>query len=216
MDHTLHLITDPLCGWCFGAAPLVKASQKIPGLNIKLHFGGLFSTPNNRIADAAMQRFIMHHHERITQLTGQTPGPGLKELLDSGDAVLDSTPPIKALLAADIAGGNVIAFYQAIIKAHFMDGRRVADAETLKQIAIECGIEAEVFQQTFDGLSDESVAQHIDESRGLLQHIGGQGFPTFALEQEGQIQMLNHQAMYNNPDGWQQALEELMLPQVVH
>jgi len=216
MSATLHLITDPLCGWCFGAAPLVKASQKVPELDIQLHFGGLFSAPNNRVADAAMVRFIMTHHDRITQLTGQTPGPAMTELLNSGDAVLDSTPPIHAILAAEMAGGDMLTYYHEIIKAHFMDGRRVAEATTLREIAGECGIDTDAFQQAFDNLSDEDVAQHINDSRVLLQHIGGQGFPTFALEQDGQIQMLNHQAMYNNPEGWQQALEKLLEPQVVH
>lgn len=216
MNSILHLITDPLCGWCFGAAPLVKASQNVPGLSIKLHFGGLFSAPNNRAADAAMLRYIMQHHERITQLTGQTPGPALEELFNSGDAMLDSAPPIHALLAAEMAGGDLMAYYHAIIKAHFMDGRRIAEPATLKQIAIECGIDVNLFQEAYDNLSEERVMQHINESRRLLHHIGGQGFPTFALEQDGHIQMLNHQVLYNNPDGWQEALEQALLPQVVH
>ena len=143
MSATLHLITDPLCGWCFGAAPLLKASQKVSELDIQLHFGGLFSTPNNKVADAAMVRFIMSHHERITQLTGQTPGPAMSDLLNSGDAVLDSTPPIHALLAAGLAGSNLLAYYQAIIKAHFMDGRRISETATLRKIASECGIDTD-------------------------------------------------------------------------
>lgn len=216
MNATLHLVTDPLCGWCFGAAPLLKASQQIPGLTIQLHFGGLFSSPNNKIADPTMVRFIMTHHERITQLTGQTPGPAMTELLNSGDAVLDSTPPIHAILAVGMVGGDAMAYYQAIIKAHFIDGRRIAEINTLQEIADECGIDPDSFQQAFNNLSNEDVAQHINDSRVFLQRIGGQGFPTFALEQDGQIQMLNHQSMYNNPEGWQQALEKLLEPQVVH
>lgn len=30
-ETTLHYIFDPLCGWCYGAAPLVKAAQSLPG-----------------------------------------------------------------------------------------------------------------------------------------------------------------------------------------
>jgi len=216
MNPTLHLITDPLCGWCFGAAPLLKASKKVQGLDIQLHFGGLFSAPNNPVVDDAMIQFIMTHHERITQLTGQTPGPALSDLLNSDDVVLDSTPPIHAILAAGSAGGDSLAYYQAIIHAHFMDGRRIADAATLQQIAAECGIAADAFQQAYDNLSTEQVAQHINASRALLQRVGGQGFPTFVLEQDGQMKMLNHQSLYNNPTGWQQALEKSLEPLVIH
>jgi putative protein-disulfide isomerase len=27
---TLHYIFDPLCGWCYGAAPLVAAARTVP------------------------------------------------------------------------------------------------------------------------------------------------------------------------------------------
>ena len=84
-----------------GAAPLLAASQKVENLPIQLHLGGLFSAPNNQQVDAAMVRYIMSHHERITQLTNQTPAEKMSQLLNSGTAVLDSTPPIKACLAAE-------------------------------------------------------------------------------------------------------------------
>ena len=31
---TLHYIYDPLCGWCYGSAPLVKAAREIGGLRM--------------------------------------------------------------------------------------------------------------------------------------------------------------------------------------
>lgn len=216
MNPTLHLIIDPLCGWCFGAAPLIEASKEIPDLNIRLHFGGLFAAPNNQTVDENMKNFIMSHHERITQLTGQTPGTAMVDLLNSGTALLDSTPPIQACLAAGIAAGSTIAYYQAAIKAHFIDGRRITEKETLTQIALECDIDAESFQQALVSVDTEEVAQHINDSRVLLQRLGGQGFPTFALEQDGQLQTLNHQRLYNNPTGWQRAIEEKLTPEVIH
>jgi len=66
-----------------------------------------------------------------------------------------------------------------------MDGRRVTEIETLRQIATECEIDAEEFQQAYDSLNAEQIAQHINDSRILIQRVGGQGFPTFALEQNG-------------------------------
>jgi len=110
MTSTLHVITDPLCGWCFGAAPLLKVSQKVADLKIQLHFGGLFTAPNNQVVDEAMIRYIMSHHERITQLTGQTTGAALSNLLNTGDAILDSTPPIHASLADGLIGGDNLSY----------------------------------------------------------------------------------------------------------
>lgn len=216
MNTILHYIADPLCGWCFGAAPLLAASQKVEHLPIQIHLGGLFSAPNNQQVDAAMVRFIMSHHERITQLTGQTPLDKMSQLLNSGSAILDSTPPIKACLAAEQAGGNILSYYQALINAHFMDGLRIVEDETLGQIAVECGIDTENFQNAFNALNEAAVVQHINASRALLQTVGGQGFPTFALEQNGQIEILNHQRLFNNPAGWQESLNDILASETIH
>ncbi len=126
-----------------------------------------------------MLRFIMSHHERITELSGQTPSDKMSHLLNSGSAVLDSTPPIKACLAAEQAGGNMLVYYQALVKAHFMDGLPIVEEDTLDEIALACGIDPTGFQSTFNTLSESSVSQHINDSRVLLQTAGGQGFPTF-------------------------------------
>lgn len=37
---TLHYVFDPLCGWCYAAAPLIEAAGQIDGLNIVMHAGG--------------------------------------------------------------------------------------------------------------------------------------------------------------------------------
>ena len=42
---TLHYIFDPLCGWCYGASPLIEAARHVNGLDIALHAGGLMTGP---------------------------------------------------------------------------------------------------------------------------------------------------------------------------
>ncbi|MGL6011675.1 MAG: DsbA family protein, partial [Shewanella oncorhynchi] len=41
-ERTLHAIIDPLCGWCYAAAPLLDAAAKA-GFTIKLHGGGMLT-----------------------------------------------------------------------------------------------------------------------------------------------------------------------------
>jgi putative protein-disulfide isomerase len=41
MNAVLHYIYDPLCGWCYGAEPLVFAASKVDGLALSMHAGGL-------------------------------------------------------------------------------------------------------------------------------------------------------------------------------
>ena len=41
----LHYLYDPLCGWCYGAEPLVDAARSVQGLEVRLHAGGLWPVP---------------------------------------------------------------------------------------------------------------------------------------------------------------------------
>ncbi|HID5224584.1 TPA: hypothetical protein ACXEMW_003182 [Proteus mirabilis] len=47
----LHYIYDPLCGWCYGIAPLIEVvSHEYPHV-LTLHGGGLF-TPTRKVTGA--------------------------------------------------------------------------------------------------------------------------------------------------------------------
>ena len=53
---TLHYIHDPLCGWCYGIAPLIKAAAALPDVEMHLHGGCLWPRPT--VLPAAVRRQI--------------------------------------------------------------------------------------------------------------------------------------------------------------
>lgn len=207
---SLHVIADPLCGWCFGAAPLVSVSREIPGLQIHLHCGGLFSGPSRRIVDEDMLHFINTHHIRIAQLTGQEPGAGFTALMSTGNALLDSTPPIRGILSSAQAGADPLDYYLAVIKAHFIDGMRVAETAVLANIAEQCGIDPPAFRQAFETLGEDQVMAHVNASRTLLHRVGSAGFPTFVIEREGELQRIDHHSFYHDAAAWRAFLERAL------
>ena len=116
---TLHYIFDPLCGWCYGAAPLIEAARKVNGLEIALHAGGLMTGSDRQPVTERLRRYVMEHDQRISALTGQPFGDAyLNGLLRDTGAVLDSEPPIGAILAADLLGGRGLDMLERIQKAH--------------------------------------------------------------------------------------------------
>ena len=67
---TLHWIIDPLCGWSYGALPLLQATAAAwPQQNV-LHSGGLFVGYSRRRIDANWHQHVRDHDARIAQLTG--------------------------------------------------------------------------------------------------------------------------------------------------
>lgn len=179
----LHYVYDPLCGWCYGAAPLLDAAQAIDGLAIVLHGGGMMSGANRQRVNDKLRRHVMAHDQHIAQATGQPFGQAYFDglLRDSG-AVFDSTPPTTAILAAQEIAGLGLAMLHLIQHAHYVLGQRVADTGVLARLAQQLELDAGLFAAACARLAGAATEQHVAHSRALLARLGGQGFPTLALE----------------------------------
>lgn len=208
---TLHYIHDPLCGWCYAAAPLVEAARSVPGLAIEMHAGGMMSGANARRIDARWRDYVMPHDRRIAQASGQPFGDAYFDgLLRDTTAMMDSTPPIAAVLAAQQLSGRSLDMLHRLQHAHYVEGRRIADADTLQALATDIGLDGAAFAAAMGQLDGEATARHIGESRQLLSAVGGHGFPTFALERPGQRWIVLDIGPYlGRPAAWRDHLASL-------
>ena len=222
---TLHYIFDPLCGWCYGAAPLVDAARQVPGLALQWHAGGMLAGPHARRITADWREHVLPHDQRIAQLTGQPFGAAYTDgLLNQVGTLLDSAPPITALLAVQTmeqpANGPQVQpldLLHRIQQAHYVQGRTISDADTLQQIAGEAGLDAQQFAAAYVmQLGDPTIA-HIQDSRQWLQRAGGQGFPTWALQWQAtpdapvQLQRVDTSSFLGQPTAWRDALAHWLL-----
>ena len=67
---TLHYLYDPLCGWCYAAAPLVEAaSQFVP---IQLHGGGMMTGKRRQKITPAWRDYVRPQDRQIGQATAST------------------------------------------------------------------------------------------------------------------------------------------------
>lgn len=210
---TLHYIFDPLCGWCYAAAPLVDAARSVPGLKVEFHGGGMMTGANRRSITPQWREYVMPHDRRIAELTGQPFGEGYFEgLLRDNGATMDSEPPTTAILAAEsLRAGGGLDMIHRLQRAHYVEGQRIADEQVLKAIAAELGFDAEAFASAFERLSGESTARHFAESRQFLQRAGGQGFPTFVLTQpDGRASRIDIGPWLGRAEDWKARLAELV------
>jgi putative protein-disulfide isomerase len=128
-------------------------------------------------------------------------------LLRDHDAVFDSAPPIAAVLAADAVAGRGLDLLARIQTAHYVEGRRIAESSVLIDLAADIGLEEERFAAAFYLMRGESTQAHINESLALLAQAGGSGFPTFAIERGGRLDMLDSSAYLGRPDAWREFLK---------
>lgn len=151
-----------------------------------------------------LRAFILPHAERITRMTGQQFGPAyLDELASSPAAIFDSQPPITAVLAAESLGRGP-EFLDRLQHAHFSQGANIGDREVLFRLGRE--LEMDNFELAFLQMEGEPTREHIQQSRALLQRLGGSGFPTFALETDRGWRVLNSGAYLGQPERWAEML----------
>jgi putative protein-disulfide isomerase len=208
--HTLHYIFDPLCGWCYAAAPLISAARSVPGLRIAFHGGGMMTGSNRRTITPQWRDYVIPHDERIAQLTGQPFGAAyLDGLLRDTSAVMDSAPPTTAILAAEELAGRGLDMLHREHQAHYVEGRRIADPDVLENLAQELGLDPAGFAATFARLEGAASEQHFSESREWLARSGGQGFPTIALERaDGTLERIDIGPWLGRADEWREYLRQ--------
>ena len=87
MNTTLHYIYDPMCGWCYAAAPLIQAARQIDGLNIELHAGGLWVGSQVKRITPELREFVVARLRAFREA-----GPLVMEGRDIASVVFPGTP----------------------------------------------------------------------------------------------------------------------------
>jgi putative protein-disulfide isomerase len=198
----LHYLYDPLCGWCYGTAPLVAAARAI--VAVRPHGGGMMTGANRQSVTPQLRDYVMQHDRRIAALTGQPFGHDYFDgLLRDSTAIFDSEPPIAAMLAAEQLAGRGLEMAESLQRAHYIEGQRIADAAALLGVAARIGFDADTFSNALAAQTGEAAQQHIRETRQFMREIGASGFPSFVLECGESRQLLDLSGFLGRPEALQ-------------
>lgn len=208
-QKTLHFIIDPLCGWTYAAGPLMEKSLTLSNLSIRVHGGGMLMGDRRRQITPDWRAYVMPHDQRIASLSGQIFGSAYFDgLLNDTSMVLDSIPSTIAILAAEEMGVSSVLMLNHIQHAYFARGQKIVEFTVLKDLAMELGMDAAIFSENYSKLKAQ-IENHVNSTTNLLKLIGGQGFPSVALElTPGNYQLLNISQYYGQPQEWLSYLEK--------
>jgi len=211
----LHWIIDPICGWSYGALPLINAvEEKFPNLQ-RLHFGGLYSEDHQPQMTAAMRTQIIHYDEQIHQLTGVDFGDEYKNgLLKDSTLIMNSIPATHALLSIQQGGGHsaMISLLNLIQQGYYQKGLNVTQYSVLAQFAVELGLNNDQWSKYLDVIDQDQQDEYIQHARQLLSHVRGQGFPTLVYEnQHGEMGKIPLHGFYNKSEDFVRFLEQQLL-----
>ena len=180
---TLQLIYafDPLCGWCYGFAPALRAlREERQDLRIDVRMGGLVT--GERIGPyAAAADYIRGASARMTAVTGAALGPAFwSDVIGNPGVMSSSIPPCDVLLQVRRhAPHRVLDLAEAIQIAHFRDGHDLNDAATYIRLLGKLEIDLE--PQVPD---PRDVRPDLAEEFARSRRMGLASYPTLLLETE--------------------------------
>ncbi|WP_332419319.1 DsbA family protein [Vibrio metschnikovii] len=197
----VHYFFDPMCGWCFGASPLLETLAEMPIITLKLHPGGML--PRSELA-AEFRAHILEADQQISLVTGQVFGEAYRSRIASKQPlIVDSYLTAQAIIAAEELQGLGLAMLKKIQQAHYQQGLTVAEPEVLAQLASQLGIEHDKWHNAMQQAKSD-LPSTIANSKQLMAQYQLRGFPSMMIElANGQWRSVQPSAYYGKPEAWQ-------------
>lgn len=190
---------DPLCGWCYGAAPTLDRIRQLDGVHVELAPTGLFAGENARPMDASFAAYAWQNDQRIAHLTGQPFSARYRQhVLGATGTLFDSAPATLAIVAAELdepsRAGDVL---KALQHARYVEGRNNADLDSVASILADAGFDDVATRvQSPDETLLTSYRARIRTARNTMAQIGANGVPTLVVDEGGKRRQLPSSALF--------------------
>ncbi|PKF77638.1 protein-disulfide isomerase [Vibrio sp. vnigr-6D03] len=192
----VHYFFDPLCGWCYGAAPIIEELRACNEIVVKSYPGGLF---DKHSVSPPFRQHVIDSDLKIAQMSGVEFGEGyLSRVSSSEEVILDSHITIKAILAFEHIGGDPWVMLNAIQTAHYVDGEKVNQEGRLEYIAGKLGVHVLDWQEAMSTCEKKTV-RTINDTRSLMSQYTLDGFPSLVVEGKSNKFQINLIEYFDNP-----------------
>jgi putative protein-disulfide isomerase len=197
-------LLDPLCGWCYGAAPVLHRLKEVDGIDVELAPTGLFSGAGARPMDASFAAYAWSNDQRIERQTGQRFTKNYQDkVLGKHGQMFDSGPATLALTAVLLSEpARELDALKAIQEARYIDGRDTTDAVVLQDILATLNLHEAAAQVAKPGASLLAANQaRMVKARGEMQAFGANGVPTLIVSDgSGKRRMVDSSFLYGSFD----------------
>lgn len=199
---TIIYLFDPLCGWCYGAAPMLER-LRIDGFLIEALPTGLFSGSGARPMDAAFASYAWANDQRIHRLSGQIFSEGYRaNVLNRPNSLFDSSTATLAVTAAGLADPNLRLDALRIIQhARYVDGLDVTNLAVLIDLIDQAGMTsaADLLREPTEALFEAS-RNLVAKGQQLFRRVGADGVPAIVIDAGNGPHLLNASALFSNYD----------------
>jgi len=186
MKAELIYVSDPMCSWCWGFAPVIREIRETfaENFHFSLLAGGLRPGEITPITPE-MREYIYHHWQQVQERTGQ---PFESKLLEETDFVYNTEPAARALVVMkSLAPQHVFDFLEILHESFYANGKNITKAETLTELAKSFQVNEDEFKSHFeDRQFIEATIMDFTQARKL----GVNGFPSLVYKNEETVQVI--------------------------
>ncbi len=183
-------VFDPLCGWCFGFAPVITdmVDKHEQHFHFEIISGGMI-TGNREGPIRSMSDYILNAIPRLEATTGVSIGQPYVDLVRDGSYHASSVMPSKALVVFKHLSNNYhFRFAHDIQKAMFVQGKSLNQMATYLEILKQYPINPDEFIAC---MNDDAFHQRtLDEFRQAAS-MGATAYPTLIVKEQNNLNVLS-------------------------
>ncbi|TSE03088.1 DsbA family protein [Mesorhizobium intechi] len=190
---------DPLCGWCYGAGPVVEKLSQLDGVTFNLAPTGLFAGEASRPMDSHFAAYAWQNDQRIARLTGQPFSDAYREqVLGSTGGMFDSAPATLGLVAIGVAEpARELEALKVLQRARYQHGRNNSDLDVVAAILAEAGFtEAARRLQSPDEALLYAYRSRVSAARADMARFNAEGVPALIVDRDGDQRLMRASALF--------------------
>jgi putative protein-disulfide isomerase len=192
---------DPLCGWCYGASPVIQRLGRHSNIHLELAPAGLFAGAGGRTLDRGFADHAWSNDMRIQKLTGQRFTEVYRtQLLGKPGSRFDSSAATLALTAVDLSeAGRELDSLELLQEARYVRGLDTSAAPVVESLLRDAG-QAAAADRLAAGDAELLAANdtRIRKAQGLMRALGAQGVPALVVTDGQGSRLLRGDVLYGD------------------
>ncbi|MBR0725595.1 DsbA family protein [Bradyrhizobium manausense] len=174
---------DPLCGWCYGAGPMLEQIARLDDVTLELAPTGLFAGEAARPMDQHFAAYAWQNDQRIARLTGQPFTEAYRTNILGTSGTFDSAPTTLGLVAVGLTDPNrEFEALKLLQRARYIDGRDNSNPQIVADL-LERAQFADAARRV--GMPDDTLItayrRRIEAARADMARFAVEGVPALVV-----------------------------------
>lgn len=190
---------DPLCGWCYGAGPVLEQIARLDDTTLELAPTGLFAGPAARRMDDHFAAYAWQNDQRIARLTGQSFTEAYRNrILGNAGGMFDSAPATLGLVAVGLTEpARELEALKLLQRARYVDGRDNSNLQVIANVLDEAQFaDAASRVRVPDDALMTAYRNRIDVARADMSRFAVDGVPALVVGDGAARRLLNSSLLF--------------------